>query len=521
MGWSAIERGGTESSVNSTAIDITFDFPLSAPLSLGEVTITSLTGINADTGLAEKGGTVTQLGSEKWSVSLAGVAATGTVTVHIQKAGVFRWGIAENAANNQHYSKKVTVYSALAANDFTVEQVGGASGAATTTAIKISFNRAVTSLADSDVLITGNGGSANVVGTPTTADNTVWTVPVTVGLQGSIKVKIQPRPGMTGAEKTVTVYKEKQIKTNESGNPDLETYLAGLASNTASSPAAVRLHSSVTVSEDWALVDRAVRTAAKYIILDLSACPDTSISGRDAQGSPAPSGNDFNIIRNNQYIKGIILPTSLTVIGNSAFDACDNLTQIGNMAGELRIPSRITQIGTMAFRGINNIATLVFEPRSGAALSIGASAFTTSDNAGRTTDFSGPLVLPVNTTLDGSSVFQYRRNFTSLEIGEGCQTIPANAFRYCQGLATITIPASVTSIGTTAFGSIQTYITAITIKASGLSFASTGLNNGSAGSGTSSIKALYEGTVAGIAGGPGTYTRPSTSSNVWTFTPLP
>jgi hypothetical protein len=44
----------------------------------------------------------------------------------------------------------------------------------------------------------------------------------------------------------------------------------------------------------------------KFVILDLSVC--TSTGNTIAEYSYPPSSNDFDIINDNQYIKGVILP---------------------------------------------------------------------------------------------------------------------------------------------------------------------------------------------------------------------
>jgi hypothetical protein len=339
---------------------------------------------------------------------------------------------------------------------------------------------------------------------------------------------------MTAAEKIVAVYKKNGVETGEldSGIPILlDDYLANLASPTAASPATVRLNSSVRLADDWGLVDQMARNAAKHIILDLSACPDTSISGRDAQGSPAPSGNDFNIIRNNQYIKGIILPTSLTVIGDYAFDGCDNITRIGNEADKLHIPVGVTQVGTMAFQGVNHIATLVFDSRNGTALSIGISAFagTGSDTNGPstsvTTGFSGALVIPANTTFEknasnASRAFEFRKFFTSLVIEEGCTDIPQMAFQWCQGITEITIPASVTTIRTNAFKRCEG-VTKVSILAApadrGIQKITT-FESQSSGTAVNRVRTLYNNGDSGAGHYAGVYTG-DTAAVVWS--PLP
>jgi hypothetical protein len=506
--WSAAEQGGISGSQPSQSIDITFGFSLSKPLYKEDVTITNGTGMAAK-------GTVTRIDNDdkKWRIALAGVEASGTVTVTILKAGVMQKGY---YGGSEIPHNTVSVISTMAANDFAVEQVGGTSGTVSTTEIKLTFTRAVASLAASDITITASSGNAALrSGTAFTssADKKIWTVPLTVAAEGQIKVKVT-KPGVDPAERTVTVYKKPGVMTNESGNPDLEDYLAELAPNTASSPATVRLHDSVSIAGDWGTVNQKVTANQRYVILDLSACPDTSISGRDAQGSPAPSGNDFNIIRNNQYIKGIILPASLTEIGDYAFQSCNNITQVGSTANILRIPAGVTRIGTKAFYSVNTIGGLVFETRSGSStLFIGDYAFATT--SGISTGFSGALNLPENITFgkngsgQASYTFQYRSLFTSLVIGSGCSEIPEQAFSYCSGLQEVTLPASISSILAYAFR----YDYAVTRFTCGRGYDSTALKaQGGSSESTLNMYKLRPGTGnAGLAAA-GTYLWNSSAS---------
>jgi hypothetical protein len=64
----------------------------------------------------------------------------------------------------------------------------------------------------------------------------------------------------------------------------------------------------------------------RYVILDLFDCyaANNTISGYGG-GSFTPGPNDMNVIKDNRYIVGIILPGELTAIGNYAFDECESL----------------------------------------------------------------------------------------------------------------------------------------------------------------------------------------------------
>jgi hypothetical protein len=111
----------------------------------------------------------------------------------------------------------------------------------------------------------------------------------------------------------------------------LPAYLAGLASNTATTPHTVILESLTIDTADtdpngvWATINRIIQAAGKYVILDLSAC--TAVNNTIA-GADLLTNNSFNIIKDNAYIKGVTLPSALISIGNSAFQGCSDLTSV-------------------------------------------------------------------------------------------------------------------------------------------------------------------------------------------------
>jgi len=165
---------------------------------------------------------------------------------------------------------------------------------------------------------------------------------------------------------------------------NLAEKLAPMAANTAVTPYTVTLEP-CNISDNWGAINAVVQNAVKYIILDLSAC--TAVDNI-LRGNREPTGNDSNIIKGNKYIKGIILPDSLTSIGDFAFYSCTNLTSV-------TIPPNVTSIGKEAF-----------------------------NNCGR---------------------------LTSVAIPEGVGRIGVFAFSGCGNLTSITIPSSITSIDGSAF----------------------------------------------------------------------
>ena len=136
--------------------------------------------------------------------------------------------------------------------------------------------------------------------------------------------------------------------------------------------------------------------------------------------------------------KSTVISNSVTSIGNYAFYGCSGLTSIN-------IPNSVTSIGNYAFWGCSGM-TSVNIPNS--VTSIGSSAFrsctsldTLNFNAVSCADFSSTAnYLPF-----------YNLNISTINFGESVQKIPANFANGLTNLKSITIPNSVTSIGSNAF----------------------------------------------------------------------
>ncbi len=128
---------------------------------------------------------------------------------------------------------------------------------------------------------------------------------------------------------------------------------------------------------------------------------------------------------------------TVEIIGDNAFSACSNLS------GPLTIPSSVESIGNSAFSGCSSL--------------------------------SGTLVIPDTVTSIGQQCFANCSSLTKIELGSGITELSVGAFSGCNkvteivlsegltqigiyslsmnGLKTITIPKSVTTISSSAFGS--------------------------------------------------------------------
>ncbi len=176
----------------------------------------------------------------------------------------------------------------------------------------------------------------------------------------------------------------------------------------------------------------------------------------------------------------VTIPETVTSIGEYAFQYCTNLSSVN-------IPEAVTSIGKYAFwsckptsitipEGVKNIGEAAFyNCKSLETVHFNATNCTTNGNYSVFRDCSSlatfefgenvetiPAVLQNCNTLStitipasvksiGKSAFYSCPNLTSVIIPEGVTTIGQSAFSQCSGLTSITIPEGVTSIGQSAF----------------------------------------------------------------------
>ena len=194
-------------------------------------------------------------------------------------------------------------------------------------------------------------------------------------------------------------------------------------------------------------------------------------------------------------LKSIILPETVTILGENSFTNCRELTNftipsgvtsIGNYAFSscfslktITIPKGVTDIGNYAFAGcgrlieVKNLSSLPIAAGSNeygevaynakrvykegeSCLSTDKNGFVLYDDGkdkvvlgyeGKSTD----ITLPDGTTEIGQYAFWMCKNIKSVTLPVGVTSIGANSFMECSGLGSITLPDGVTSIGKEAF----------------------------------------------------------------------
>lgn len=121
-------------------------------------------------------------------------------------------------------------------------------------------------------------------------------------------------------------------------------------------------------------------------------------------------------------LTSITIPNSVTSIGSSAFSSCSGLTSI-------TIPNSVTSIGDHTFSGCTGLTSITI-PDS--ITSIGNNAFTRCDDL-------TSITIPDSVTSIGNNAFSDCYGLTSITIGNGVTSIGYGAFRDCYSLTDITV----------------------------------------------------------------------------------
>ena len=169
----------------------------------------------------------------------------------------------------------------------------------------------------------------------------------------------------------------------------------------------------------------------KVIVSDMSAW--CGIKFVDRTANPLAYAMHLYIDENTE-IKNLVIPNSVTSIGEYSFCGCSGLTSI-------TIPNSVTSIGKGAFYYCSGLTSVTI---GNSVTSIGDVVFY---NCASLTSF----IIPHSVTSIGNSAFSGCSSLTSITIPNSVTSIGQSAFSGCSGLISITIGNSVTSIGSGAF----------------------------------------------------------------------
>ena len=141
-------------------------------------------------------------------------------------------------------------------------------------------------------------------------------------------------------------------------------------------------------------------------------------------------------------LTSITIPDSVTSIGNWAFSGCSGLTSV-------TIPDSVTSIGALAFYGCSGLTSVTI-PFVGEKLD-GTENTRFNYIFGIVVPYSLKEVVITGGKNIDNDAFWRCRGLKSITIPNSVTSIGSSAFRGCTGLTSVTIPDSVTSIGKYAF----------------------------------------------------------------------
>ena len=167
------------------------------------------------------------------------------------------------------------------------------------------------------------------------------------------------------------------------------------------------------------------------------------------------------VIPNNTFfgctsLQTVTISANTTMIGNNAFSGCTNLETVKYAEGqtEANFPSTLTSIGSYAFSDCEEIDAFNFD---GCNPTIGSNAF---ENTGWYENVADNSIIYLNNQVIG-----YKGTITgAVTIEAGTTGIADKALENCTGITSIEFPASLTTIGKSAF--LNTGLTSVTIPES-------------------------------------------------------
>ncbi len=185
-------------------------------------------------------------------------------------------------------------------------------------------------------------------------------------------------------------------------------------------------------------------------IIDLK-CETSSVSGTvkipstingktviQLDGSVYRNGTVAGAFENCTGITGVEIPSTITVIGQSAFKGCTGLKSV-------IIPDSVTYINSYAFEDCYGLTSVSLSKNISRIDSYAFSGCT-----GLT-----KVILPDSVTTLGAGVFKSCSGLKEITLSENLTKIHASTFRNCSGLTSVILPNSITSISTDIWGAFE------------------------------------------------------------------
>jgi hypothetical protein len=148
---------------------------------------------------------------------------------------------------------------------------------------------------------------------------------------------------------------------------------------------------------------------------------------------------------NNEEIKDLIIPQTITIIPDYVFSDCSSLTSV-------TIPNSVTSIGSYAFQGCNGLTSVhISDLEAWLNISFDSNPLLYAHHLYLNGKEITNLEIPLSVTSIGNSAFIGCTGLTSVTIPNSVTNIGSRAFQGCNGLTSIKIPNSVSSIGSWAF----------------------------------------------------------------------
>ena len=221
--------------------------------------------------------------------------------------------------------------------------------------------------------------------------------------------------------------------------PDSVTEIGGSAFSNCDSLTSVTIGNGVTSIGNSAFTRCNKLTSVD--ITDIEAWCKISFGGSTSN----PLCYAHNLYLDGELVTDLVIPDSVTSIGDYAFYDCNSLTSV-------TIPDSVTSIGKFAFNDCTSLTSVTI---GNGVTSIGIFAFSYCTSLTSVT-------IPNSVTKIGDSAFYYCSSLTSVTIPDSVTSIGYSAFENCDSLTSVTIPDSVTEIGGYAFNGCDS-LTSVTI----------------------------------------------------------